>query len=281
MSSGSQARMRSTWVKPSRSAPTPLLEDERHEAVRRAHREEVHDDRLDGDDERAKGDEEEQEAQPEDDPDDPGRERLDHVDRVGVERRARPRRGPRPGPRPRSSGDGLLAQVAHGVHRRAARRVGVDGQLEHREVALGRRLVADDREAGPSPPRALRVLQQGLASAGRSGRPRGSRGSATRSPPRTRAAGRGRPAWRWRRRGTPAAPPSRSSCRGAGSLSRSSSAAPGDEGDQADGASSTRAARVQRPSALALVARCAAARSGTRGPSRPGHRAAGGPRAAA
>ena len=40
-----------------------LLEDERHEAVGRAHRQQVHDDRLGGDDERAEGDEEKQEAE--------------------------------------------------------------------------------------------------------------------------------------------------------------------------------------------------------------------------
>ena len=197
---------------------------------------------------------------------------VDQVDRVGVERGHAPDEDLDRGAR-LDQGDDLLAQVVHGVHRRAAGRFRVDGQLEDREVALGRRLVADDREPVRRPRARSSALSSSAVVRGSLRSPsRVTRIGDPRPAEKSRCRARRTPAWRWCRRGTPAAPPCRSSCRGAGTLKRSSTPHPVTR-PISGRRIITRAARVQRPSRSPSSA-VRAARAGA-GPTPPGRRAAG------
>ena len=76
--SGIQASIVGVCWKPRRSAPYALLEDQHQQAVGRADREQVHQDRLDRHDDRAEGEHQQQEAEAEHEGEDDRRVVVDH-----------------------------------------------------------------------------------------------------------------------------------------------------------------------------------------------------------
>ena len=83
--SGTHCSIDGDLLKAEDARPDPVLEHERHEAVGRAHAQQVHGDRGGRHDHRAEGQHEQHEAERQDHGDDPGEVRVDDVDVVDVE----------------------------------------------------------------------------------------------------------------------------------------------------------------------------------------------------